>query len=202
VKKVILTDVDGVVLQWLESFEPWMTQRGCPRRSNSDHEWNIAKRHHNITYEQAMACVHEFNHSDEVRHLKPYGDSVKYIRKLANKGFEFIAVTSLSDNSTAGMNRCWNLREIFGNVFTEVHCLKVGESKQQILSDKWGGTGYLWIEDHFKNAEAGYEVGLSPLLVDTAHNREFETKLFPRISEHKPWEEIYTLAMTHYQVDK
>ena len=196
--KVILTDVDGCTLDWLGSFEPWMDQRGCPRRSGTDHEWNIAKRHHNLTYEKAMACVAEFNHSDEIRNLQPYADSVKYIRELASEGFEFIAVSSLSDHGTAALNRAYNLREVFGEVFTEVHCLQVGESKQQILSDKWGGTGYFWIEDHFKNAEAGHEVGLTPFLIDTDHNRHFSTDLFPRISEFTPWSEIYTLAQSHY----
>jgi len=197
-KRTILTDIDGVCLDWLGGFEPWMVQRGCPRRSGSDHEWNIAKRHHNVTYEQAMECVHAFNHGDGIRNLEPVADSVKYVKKLAEEGFDFIAVTSLSDQPIAAKNRAHNLREIFGDVFSELHCLKVGESKQNILSEKWGDSGYFWIEDHFKNAEAGYEVGLKPFLIDTTHNRHFETDLFPRVSENTPWEEIYNEAIRYY----
>ena len=186
-------------LDWLAGFEPWMEQRGCPRRTGTDHEWNISKRHHNVTYDQAMDCVHQFNHSDHMRSLKPYKDSVEYMTKLAKEGFKFIAVTSMSDDSTAKLNRAYNLRELYGDIFLELHCLKVGESKQQILSDNWGGSGYMWLEDHFKNAEAGHEVGLNPILVSTTHNEHYTTDLFPRVDAEQPWKEIYKLAQSHYQ---
>lgn len=198
-EKLILTDVDGVLLNWNDSFCAWMEKQGFPFIPGTEREYSIEKRHENVTFTQARELIEEFNTSDELRNLNPNKDALEYVTLLAKEGFRFIAVTAVSDDPVAKINRNHNLLEVFGDVFDEVHCTPLGESKQMILRENWGGTGLFWIEDHFKNAEAGYEEGLRSVVVDTPYNSHYKTELFPRVDAEKPWENIHKLVHDLYR---
>jgi beta-phosphoglucomutase-like phosphatase (HAD superfamily) len=198
-EKIILVDVDGVLLDWNAGFCNWMDKQGFPFIPGTEHEYAIEKRHENVTFTQARKLIEEFNTSDELRTLQPNKDSQEFVAKLVDEGFRFIAVTAVSDDPVAGINRRYNLEQVFGDIFDEIHCTPLGESKQVILRENWGGTGLIWIEDHFKNAEAGYEEGLRSVLVDTPYNRHFMTDLFPRVDAEKPWADIYKIVHDLYR---
>lgn len=197
-EKIILTDCDGVLLNWGGAFEQWMTDHGHPRIPGTEDEYSIEKRHEGVTYDMAQQMIEDFNTSKALRYLAPYKDSEEYVAKLVEEGFRFIAVTAVSDDPVAEINRRYNLMNRFGDIFDEIHCTPLGESKQGVLRKGWGGSGLLWIEDHFKNAEAGYEEGLRPIVVDTPYNRAYQTTLFPRVDAEQPWKEIYQIVQDLY----
>ena len=49
--RIILTDVDGVLLEWEDHFSKWMATKGFPQLENTDHEYysnlKITKMLHN-----------------------------------------------------------------------------------------------------------------------------------------------------------
>lgn len=196
--KIILTDADGVLINWNDAFTSFMESKGHPRLAGTDNEYSISVRH-NVSMHDAMAYVKEFNESSAIEHIKPFADSVEYVGKLAELGFRFIVVTSISDHPDSKIYRTRNLQSIFGDVFDDVHCIAQGASKATILLD-WADTGYFWIEDHMRQAEAGHEAGLKTVLINHPYNHHYTTDLFPRVSYETPWQEIYDLVRKDYNI--
>jgi FMN phosphatase YigB (HAD superfamily) len=195
-EKIILTDCDGVLLQWEDGFEQFVLNKGHTRVPNTEAEYSMAVRY-SITVKQAQAYIKEYNESDAMSNLAPFADAVEYVAELALLGFRFIAVTSLSDHPDAKTYRTQNLKNLFGDVFNDVVCLKMGASKAHVLM-QWADTGYYWIEDHMRQAEAGHEAGLRTVLINHPYNSHYKTDLFPIVSHDTPWEEIYHLVCDTY----
>ncbi len=195
-EKIILTDCDGVLLQWEDAFEQFVLSKGHERVPDTETEYSMAIRY-GITVKQAQLYIKEYNESDAMASLEPFADSVEYVAELASLGFRFIAVTSLSDHPDAKIHRTQNLKNLFGDVFDDVVCLKMGASKAHVLM-QWADTGYFWIEDHMRQAEAGHEVGLRTVLINHPYNSHYRTDLFPIVSHESPWEEIYHLVCDTY----
>lgn len=197
-EKLILTDADGVLCRWNTGFNKFMASNGILELPDTDTEYSIAIRY-GITPQHAFALIKEFNEGPYIAELEPFADSVNYISRLADKGFRFIVVTSLSDSPHAKYHRSKNLQNIFGNVFDEINCLEMGINKTNELS-RWKDSGYFWIEDHTQQAEAGHSVGLKPVLINHPHNAFYKTELFPSVSFEKPWEEIYRMIEIEYNL--
>lgn len=196
--KIILSDCDGVLVNWSASFSKFMTSRGHPPVPNTDHEYSLAIRH-NISVLETNALIKEFNEGSWIAELDAFADSVKYVKALADKGFRFIVVTSISESPVAFHNRSVNLKALFGDVFDEINCIATGASKAHILMN-WADTEYFWIEDHMRQAEAGHEAGLKTVLISHPYNSHYKTDLFPTVSFETPWEEIYNLVCKDYGV--
>jgi beta-phosphoglucomutase-like phosphatase (HAD superfamily) len=197
-EKIILTDADGVLVDWNTAFDKFMARHGHPRVPETDTEYNISLRH-NVTTHQAMAYVKEFNESPDIAHLSPFADAVPHVRLLAELGFKFIVVTSISSHPDAKIHRTNNLTDLFGDVFEDIHCIEQGASKASILMN-WADTGYFWIEDHMRQAEAGYEAGLRTILINHPYNFHYKTDLFPTVSYDTPWNEIYNMIRNEYRI--
>lgn len=198
-KKIILTDCDGVLLYWVGGFDKFMASKGHAMKSNGMSHYDISDRYENVTDKVGNDFVREFNHSASIADLPPYMDAPIYVKKLADFGFSFIAVTSLSDKKEAKNYRIQNLRSIYGDVFDDVVCLAQGSNKFETLLS-WQDTGYFWIEDHEKQAEAGYLAGLSPILIEHPYNKHYDNKNFPTVGPDNPWKEIYHIVAKEYNL--
>lgn len=197
--RIILTDADGVLVDWLGGFQSFMESKGFPRIGGTDKDYSISARH-GISNHQGMEFVKEFNEGRKIADLTAFADSVEYVTKLANKGFRFIVVTALSDHPDAHEYRTTNLHNLFGDVFDEINCITMGANKAEILT-RWVDTEYFWIEDHMRQAEAGHEAGLKPILISHPYNDHYQTDLFPKVSFDKPWADIYKMVCSDYNIE-
>jgi FMN phosphatase YigB (HAD superfamily) len=189
----ILTDVDGVLLSWGAAFNDFMLDNGYTQRENMEHHYRLSLQYHDVTDKEVNELVEKFNTSDAIKYLQPWKDAVKYVKRLQTEGYNFVCITALSEHPHARLYRQYNLDFVFGEgVFHHEHmiCLPVGASKHSALST-WAGSDFWWIEDHFRHAESGYELGLRSVLMDNPHNKHFNTDLFPRVES---WEEIYMMV--------
>lgn len=186
-EKVILTDVDGVLLDWEFAFHVWMEKHGHTPIEDHKILYSIAKRF-NITKEHSNRLVSIFNESASIGFLPPLRDAVYYVRQLHEKhGYVFHAITSLSSDPYAGKLREKNLEKLFGpNIFEKVICLPTGEDKDYAL-EAYRGTGCWWIEDKILNAEAGLKVGLRSIILEHKHNMKYTGDAYLA----KNWEDIY-----------
>lgn len=200
-KRLILTDVDGVLLDWLAGFDRFMSSVGYPAIVD-EHMYALARRH-NIDQLEVYRLAKEFNTSEAIGNLQPLNGAVEYVRKLREHGFDFIAITSLSDHSDSYNYRMRNLKELFGDAIQELVCLDTGASKLEILK-RWEGSGLFWLEDHVKNALDGAELGLKSVLVSATHNGNLgptiEEMLYARVSKEEPWKDIYNLVGEYYEL--
>lgn len=189
-KKIILTDADGVILDWEYAFDVWMQQHGFQKQDGGQLVYSIGKRY-GIDVEQGKKLIKIFNESAAIGFLPPLRDAMYYIKRLHEEhGYEFHCITSLSKDENAQELRTMNIRKLFGSTaFTRFIYLDTGADKDEVL-EQYRGKGYYWIEDKITNAVAGHKVGLRSLLVEHGHNMDFEHAEIPRVTS---WKEIYEI---------
>lgn len=189
--KIILTDVDGVLLDWNTAFAEHMARLCVYELPDQRNRYSLCKRF-GLQREVIDKFASEYNSSKNIENLKPFKDSVEHVKALSAMGYRFIAITNVGASEESRVYRVSNLFNVFGDVFDDVICLDIGASKYSVLS-KWENTGLFWIEDKFTNALDGHSLGLQSILVDHEYNRDFSTTRFPRVSNDTPWKEICDL---------
>ena len=185
---LILTDVDGVLLNWEYAFDTWMQTHGHRKVEGGEFKYNIGKRY-NIDDDRAKQQIKYFNESAAIGFLPPLRDAMHYVRKLHEEhGYIFHAITSLSNDENSCKLREMNLKKLFGEtVFEKFIYLDTGANKDHVLR-KYRNKDLYWIEDKIDNCIAGLNVNLKPLLMEHGHNMDFEHPEIPRV---KNWREVY-----------
>jgi|TARA_B100001094_G_C17938271_1_gene674218 FMN phosphatase YigB (HAD superfamily) len=188
--KIILTDCDGVVLDWEEGFSVWMEHHGHNTVEGYQYMYNIGDRY-GVSKEQGSQMVKVFNESAAIGFLPPLRDAQYFVKKLHEQHqYKFIAITSLSLDPYAKELRERNLNKLFGDAFIDVVCLDTGADKDEILVE-YGAKypGNYWIEDKPENLNAGIDVGLNGILIEHGHNMDYTGNA----NIVKNWNEIYNL---------
>lgn len=191
--KYILTDIDGVVLDWEESFVVWMEHLGHTLVDGYQYKYGVDKRF-GLNKAITDQLVRQFNASAAIGFLPPMRDAQYYIKLLHEKHkYKFIAVTSLSLDPYAQKLRKRNLNKLFGkNTFEDVICLDTGADKDEILielSEKYEGC--YWIEDKVVNAQLGADIGYDAILMQHGHS----LKAKGNFNIVKNWEDIYNAVV-------
>jgi len=185
-EKVILTDCDGVLLDWEYGFYNWMREKGYEPK-----KWGQYSIHKAFDLEKdfSKSLVRHFNESANIGYLPPYKDAIKYVRKLHEEfGYVFHCITSLSLNPYAKALRRKNLETLFGvGVFEKIVCLDCGADKDEALKP-YLDSDCIWVEDKPENAIAGLAVGLDSYLIHHPHNKDFNS---PSIRRIKNWQDLY-----------
>lgn len=191
-EKVILTDCDGVLLDWAYSFEQWMSRHGYKEIATDTYSINDR---YQIDKLEAKKLVRMFNESAWIRKLPPLRDSIKYVKKLHQEhGYIFHAITSLSRDEYAQHLRTKNLIELFGStVFERYIYLDTGADKDDVLA-AYKDTECYWVEDKPENCLAGSNVGLTSILIDHEHNRNNVTLPY-NCTRVQNWKQIYELIV-------
>jgi len=193
-QKLILTDCDGVLFDWVLGFNAWMEGRGWNRLPDSQYHYTIDK-WYNISHDHAMELVGTYNSSAAIGFLTPYLDSVEYVKKLHNEhGYKFVVVTAMGNDDYAAKLRERNLRQVFGDVFEDVIIVDLLSSKESILA-RYEPT--IWIEDKPSNAEEGRRAGHRTYLFEHGHNSNMSTS--DEITRVHTWKEVYESIVTEEQ---
>lgn len=188
-KEIILCDADGCLLNWIDPFNEWMSLHGWEQNPNASHYYNITDIYNGIDVDSAKKFTRLFNESANIGFLPAFRDSKYYVRRLHEEfGFVFRIITSLSLNSYAGKLREQNLTNLFGSAIESVICLDTGADKYQALLP-YQYSNLFWIEDKVENADAGYNLGLSPILIEHDYNKHHAVN-YPCV---KNWKEIYRI---------
>lgn len=190
-EKVILTDCDGVLLDWLYAFEVWMAHQGF--EIQDDQTYSVDKRY-GIPVKQKELMIRFFNESASMGFLPPLRDAIYYVKQLHEKhGYVFHCITSLSKDEHAQELRKMNIEKLFGKgIFEKFIFLDTGADKDEVL-EKYRDTGCYWIEDKFENALVGKQMGLNSILVAHDHNVVAESVTGKNIPRCWKWKEIYNL---------
>jgi len=198
--RIILTDVDGVLLEWEHHFTKWMLQktlfddRGAryhPHRllpDKQDTYW--MEERFGLTKNEIRIQIREFNRSAWMGTQRPMLGSQTWVKLLAAEGWTFIPITSQTSDKPAQELRKRRLGELFGeHVFTNYHILGTGADKDSALAE-FHNTGLYWVEDKPANAVAGLKYGLKPILIDHPYNKDLNHDQIIRVSN---WKDIHQL---------
>jgi len=184
-KKTILVDCDGVLTNWEYAFDIFMLEYGFKKVPNANLVYDIGARY-GLDKAQGKKLIKQFNESASIGFLPPLRDAVQYVTKLADEGWDFICITSLSTNKYAQKLRKMNLAKAFGeNTFSCVTCIGTGADKDHALA-KYKDSGLFWVEDKPENCLAGLKQGLRPVLME--HGFNMHNTDFPLM---KNWKEVY-----------
>jgi len=191
--KVIVTDADGVLLNWEWAFECWMEEHGHrmdPAQSKNHYDMGVR---YGFTKEDTRRLIRTFNESAAIGFLPALRDATYFVKLLVEKhGYVFDVVTSLSTNPYAQKLRKKNLRKLFGeNAFRKFKFLATGADKDAALLP-YKDSGLFWIEDKTENAELGHTLGLRSLLMAHGHNYTYQ---HDSIRVVKDWSEIYEIIL-------
>lgn len=187
--KIILTDADGVLLDWEYSFDVWMRQHGFNKVPGGNLKYNIGTRY-GIEPDQGKKLIKIFNESAFMGFLPPLRDAMYYVKRLHEEhGFVFHCITSLTKDENAQELRRMNLKKLFGETaFEKFVFLDTGADKDDAL-EPYRDSGLFWIEDKIVNCEVGLNLNLKPLLVEHGHNMDYNNPDIPRV---RNWREIYS----------
>tara|TARA_B100001057_G_scaffold386156_1_gene393006 strand:+ start:1748 stop:2341 length:594 start_codon:yes stop_codon:yes gene_type:complete len=192
--KIILTDIDGVVLNWEYAFGEYMEFQGHQPVEGHNKFYSVRQKYNLPTDSSGDLVIKTFNESAAIGFLPPLRDAQYFIKKLHEQyQYQFVAITSLSLLPYAQQLREKNLKKLFGdNCFKEVICLDTGADKDEILlqySRKYPGA--YWIEDKPENANVGAVLGLKSILMEHGHNMDYEGQAKVVVN----WEEIYNIIV-------
>ena len=198
--RIILTDVDGVLLEWEHHFTKWMLQktlfddRGSryhPHRllpDKQDTYW--MEERFGLTKNEIRIQIREFNRSAWMGTQRPMLGSQTWVKLLAAEGWTFIPITSQTSDKPAQELRKRRLGELFGDhVFTNYHILGTGADKDSALAE-FHDTGLYWVEDKPTNAVAGLKYGLKPILIDHPYNKDLNHDGIIRVNN---WQDIHKI---------
>ena len=198
--RIILTDVDGVLLEWEHHFTKWMLQktlfddRGAryhPHRllpDKQDTYW--MEERFGLTKNEIRIQIREFNRSAWMGTQRPMLGSQTWVKLLAAEGWTFIPITSQTSDKPAQELRKRRLGELFGeHVFTNYHILGTGADKDSALAE-FHNTGLYWVEDKPANAVAGLKYGLKPILIDHPYNKDLNHDGIIRVNN---WQDIHKI---------
>lgn len=187
-EKIILTDADGVILDWEYAFDVWMQEHGFKKIDGGQFIYNIGNRY-GIDPDQGKKLIKIFNESAAIGFLPALRDAQHYVKRLHEEhGYIFHCITSLSKDGNAQKLRKMNIRKLFGETaFDKFIILDTGADKDEVL-EQYRDTECFWIEDKITNAVVGQKVGLKSLLMEHGHNMDYEHPEIPRV---KNWKEIY-----------
>jgi hypothetical protein len=198
--RIILTDVDGVLLEWEHHFTKWMQLRSYFNKQgtriypyklsdNSQDDYDMSKRFE-VSKETISQEIREFNRSAWMGTQRPMLESQTWVKLLHAEGWTFVPITSQTSDIPAQALRKKRLGELFGeHVFTNYQILGTGADKDGALSE-FHDTGVYWVEDKPKNALAGLSYGLKPILIDHPYNRDFN---HPDIIRVNNWQQIHEI---------
>lgn len=187
-KKTMLVDADGVLLNWGYAFDLYMAERGYLKGEGAQLVYNVAVQY-DLPREEVEHLIQNFNESAMIGFLPPLRDAIEYITKLADEGWQFICITSVSKDPYAIKLRTMNLNKLFGpGVFADIICLDTGADKTKEL-EKFKDSGYFWVEDKVENALIGKSLGMKPLVME--HGFNMNDDRCPRV---KNWKEIYEIV--------
>ena len=171
---VILTDVDGVLLNWQAAFDTWMMREHGKFAIGNERAYKQGVRF-DMMEPEIKKYIKAFNSSANIGFLPPLFDAVKGVKRLYEEhGYKLLVITSLSLNPFAQKLRTQNLENIFGKeVFEDFVYLDTGADKDKVLDcyAKLYPNAY-WIEDKVANAIDGRAVGLRSLLIKHIHIKE------------------------------
>ena len=187
-KKIIVCDVDGVLLNWEDAFQVWMEHQGFKKVKGHQFIYNAAEQF-GLSKTEGKKWVRLFNQSAAIGFLPPLRDAQEVLSLLHNNyGYRFVVCTSLSKDKAAQELRTRNLKKIFGDIFDDFVYLDTGADKDEELyklAKRYRGC--LWVEDKVENAYAGEAVDFEPVIMEHGYNMNEDHPFFVA----RNWEDIY-----------
>ena len=185
----ILTDVDGVLLNWNKQFETWMEQEDYLL---DNPEGYAIHRRFGISRDIATKMVKDFNEGPWLSHLETLEGAKEGVAELVENGYTFDICTAIGTNQFSNEARTRHLKYTFGkNTFDKFDYVDMFGDKDAFL-EQYLDTGFYWLEDKPENAVAGLKFGLKCILIDHPYNKWFD---HPEVRRAYSWDQVTEIIL-------
>lgn len=175
-KKYLLTDCDGVLLNWKDAFADWI---GLEAEYDHDYDLSVCYNIPNWKMEVLMQTFERSKHFGYLEAVEPF--ALTALRTLLND-YKIVVISSVSADPSVVKNRAKNLIAVYGDIFEDI--IHVGsDSKWETLSTFPPGS--VWVEDNIKNYLMGEPLDFESFLYKRPWNRH--QSIHPRYD----WCDIY-----------
>lgn len=133
-KKLLITDVDFVLLDWVIGLKPFLDEKGISsdhleQYRGSTYYPSLSELFFNDNEDQNIKLMKEFNDSKWIEHLPIFqDDAIHHLEKISKK-VDVFAVTCLGDGKAQQIMRTNNLMKHYNNSIKDVICIPVRTSK-------------------------------------------------------------------------
>lgn len=163
----IIFDCDDVLLDWMSGFRAWLLRRSI-RTFGEPTTWNLDE----WLGFPSLPLIRAFNTSPSFGQLNPVAGAQRAVASLYSAGHKLHVITScLSDDPATKARRENNLDRVFGDVFSSINCIPLGESKVAELEEIGSG---IWIEDNPNHALDGFLMGFETYCLRKSHNADWQ----------------------------
>lgn len=167
-KPVILTDIDGVVLEWLANLPHYIADIGrdpsvALSLIHTDNWAHPEDLFGTETREEAMQYMDEYGRSILMACLPAYDKTAIPAINRLKKDFDFIGITAIGTDFETFKHRSANLHALFPNAFKELHCLPFGGDKSDYIAKYkhiHGDNIFCYVDDWDKHVEEAESVGV------------------------------------------
>ena len=195
-EKMLLCDIDGVLLNWADGFNDWIHDYKHPADQDKnfikdnvkDNTYCIAERY-GIPLDTITYYIKMFNESNSFSSLKPLDKTVPhFVHNLNHAGWKIQTVSSYSETVNARIARIENLNKYFPTSIH--HQIGLDKSKLELLKHLKTDTQreMVFIDDKPDNVQDGIDAGIETFLLLTSYNKT--DKLAN--THGRTWPEIYT----------
>lgn len=191
----IITDVDGVLLDWFPAFENWIIEVKDikPLHDTTPSTYKLTDKYP-LTSKEIVDYIAEFNTSSAFGELKAIDGAVEYLGMLLQDNSKDISW--LSSGSVEGHEeecfdmRSKNLRNCFGKDIPGT-LLVMRASKEEYLKKykEEFNEDLIFIEDSLEHAEVAIKLGIKTILLGYSYNGT--NKSSKLLYKAKNWKEVY-----------
>ena len=177
--KILLTDIDGVVLDWQKHFNKYL-----------DHYYPGEELFDPTVFaqgERTGKIIKEFNNSAWIGFLEPWKDSVEVLTELNHMGWKIYGCTSMGTDQYANALRKKNIETLMPDVFAQLEIIPFMQPKGNWLAP-WKGSGAVWVEDKWSNAIIGADMGIKTFLMKQSYNSKQDYQGVEKVDN---WRQIY-----------
>ncbi|QLA10684.1 hypothetical protein TH2_118 [Shewanella phage Thanatos-2] len=135
-KPLILTDIDGVIIQWQSALSYFALKHNLPTdriiQVLTSEEFVSPSDLFGCSEEEGKKLIELYNSSDFIRYLAAYRDALIVINRM-KQTYDFIGVTALGTSIQTKLNRRFNLNALFPSAFIDIKLCEYNDSKSELL---------------------------------------------------------------------
>lgn len=177
---ILLSDIDGVTIDWLEGFIKYCESIGHKALHNEPKVFAMTDIFPDL--EKPWVHIMDYQHSPYYDEIKAYPEVVEVYNKLHDMGVKIIFVTSCGTTEHIKEARNKVMEKEFNGKYEHIEYLDFGASKTEILNKYPNAT---YIDDQMKMSIEGAESGHDSFIKDMSYNREDSDERVKRLYSFK-----------------
>ena len=175
--KLLVTDIDDVVLCWLPSFRLFAEKRLGKKLLGHPKVWDLSN-WLKVTPAISKDLINEFNNSDTFKSLHSLPNASLRFSEFKQNGYNIIGSTACGTDLTIMQNRNLNINLHFPDIFTKIIYVNSSKEKDNHLSlfNNENLNTKIFVEDSYENCLFGIKHGFKTYGIKYPHNHKHMVK--------------------------